>query len=340
MDIVTRGRRSPLAAAAALSLVAGLGGCDDGPIGPSPETTRIAQVEQVGARPALYIMREDGTGRAQVHFDGAADDISGNMGDDILPVRDDRILAMGPVKWSPDGERLAIVVTLAFDQSQIVIVDRDGGNARTASVNSQIIMSDIAWSPDGKHIAYLMSTLPRALGRDLFVTDLEENRVRRITNGANYGIVALAWNGSDILLAESTGEQGGEVSNTVSRILRIDAATGATTVLASDIVGTVRGVAPGGGWFIVLRNRERAGSDYLRDVVRVTLPGRAEKTLLASQRTIGAEITGDSRRVLLIVNGGTGGDVSPLYRIVASGGGNVRDLRILDTTTIAADVHE
>jgi dipeptidyl aminopeptidase/acylaminoacyl peptidase len=286
------------------------------------------------------MMREDGSGRAQVHFDGAADDIPGNIGDDILPVRDDHIIAMGPVKWSPDGERLAIVVTLAYDQSQIVIVDRNGANARTASVNSQIIMSDIAWSADGKHIAYLMSTLPRALGRDLFVTDLEQNRVRRITTGANYGIVELAWNGSDILLAQEIGEEGGQVPNSVSRIVRIDAVTGATTVLASDIVGTVQGIATGGGWFIVLRNRERAGSDYIRDVVRVTLPGGGEKTLLGSQRTIGAELTGDNRSVLLIVNGGSGGDVAPLYRIVASGGGSVRDLRILDTTTVAADVHE
>lgn len=340
MNTVSWKRKHTAFAAAGMALAVGATGCDDGPAGPSTGTARIAQVEQSGVRPALYIMREDGSGRAQVHFNGAADDIPGNFGDDILPVRDDHILAMGPVRWSPDGEHLAVVVTLAFDQSQIVIIDRDGGNARTASVNSQIIMSDIAWSADGRHIAYLMSTLPRALGRDLFVTDLEDNRVRRITTGANYGIVELAWNGSDILLAQETGEQGDPAENSVSRILRIDGVTGASTVVASDIVGSVRGVAPGGGWFVLLRNRERVGNDYIRDVVRVTLPGRGETTLLGSQPTIGAALTGDHRSVLLIVNGASGGDVSPVYRIVPSGGGTVRDLRILDTTTIAADVHE
>ncbi|MGH7468418.1 MAG: hypothetical protein ACRENP_10585 [Longimicrobiales bacterium] len=48
-----------------------------------------------------------------------------------------------------------------------------------ASPNTQIILSDAEWSADGRQIAYAMSTLPHALGVELFVTDLQQNRIRR-----------------------------------------------------------------------------------------------------------------------------------------------------------------
>ena len=58
---------------------------------------------------------------------------------------------------------------------------------RVASVNQQIILSGIDWSADQRYLAYAMSTLPGARGVEIFTTDLQQNTVRKLTTGSNFG---------------------------------------------------------------------------------------------------------------------------------------------------------
>jgi dipeptidyl aminopeptidase/acylaminoacyl peptidase len=58
-------------------------------------------------------------------------------------------------RWSPDGRYLAFLATPGSDKSQIMLLDRRGGDARQlTSVSGDI--GDYAWSPDGKRLVFTM----------------------------------------------------------------------------------------------------------------------------------------------------------------------------------------
>jgi dipeptidyl aminopeptidase/acylaminoacyl peptidase len=58
-------------------------------------------------------------------------------------------------RWSPDGRYLAFLATPGSDKSQIMLLDRRGGDARPlTSVSGDI--GDYAWSPDGKRLVFTM----------------------------------------------------------------------------------------------------------------------------------------------------------------------------------------
>ena len=78
--------------------------------------------------------------------------------------------------------------TVVRPDQAAIIVDADGSNARVASPNTQIILSEVEWSANGNQIAYAMATQPHALGVELFVTDLQQNQVRKITTGAGWTV--------------------------------------------------------------------------------------------------------------------------------------------------------
>ena len=132
----------PILAASVLAL----GACTDRPAPASPETRaafgpqlkqdRVAYVQYEGRFPALYLANADGTGRTRVRFDYLVDRIEGNYPQRLLPVKDGTIVAMGPIKWSPDGSQLAVVLSVGFDQSQVVVMNSDGHFLRAASSRS------------------------------------------------------------------------------------------------------------------------------------------------------------------------------------------------------------
>ena len=96
-------RLHALLAAATLASAA----CTD-PILPDLSTGRVATIEWEGTTPTLYLQNFDGSARVRVHFDSVTDAIPGNRPD--LPVTDTTLLAINRVKWSPDGQYLAVVV--------------------------------------------------------------------------------------------------------------------------------------------------------------------------------------------------------------------------------------
>jgi dipeptidyl aminopeptidase/acylaminoacyl peptidase len=58
-------------------------------------------------------------------------------------------------RWSPDGRYLAFLATPGSDKSQIMLLDRRGGDARQLT-NVDGDIGEYAWSPDGKRLVFTM----------------------------------------------------------------------------------------------------------------------------------------------------------------------------------------
>jgi dipeptidyl aminopeptidase/acylaminoacyl peptidase len=58
-------------------------------------------------------------------------------------------------RWSPDGRYLAFLATPGSDKSQIMLLDRRGGDARQLT-NVSGDIGDYAWSPDGRRLVFTM----------------------------------------------------------------------------------------------------------------------------------------------------------------------------------------
>lgn len=309
-------RRSALGLGAVLAL----GACSDAATAPAsapslataaaaPAGTQsllaVTVVDRSG--PALYLRDVAGTAFDTVHFDAVTNRIPGNYGR-LLPVHDTTINVLGPVRWSPSGGELAVVTSVAFDQSEVVVMRADGHNKRVASVDGQIIMSDVDWSPDGGSIAYTMSTLPFARGVDLFVTDLRTMRVTRVTNGYGLGLSELRWDskGGAVYFTQWTGDTGAEPYNRLSRVNIANVASGIVDVLAEGIVGDVQGISRDGTWALALRDALDARGGPTRELVLVPLArGVEERVLLVDPGLKYAELVEGDREA--IVAGSTGG---------------------------------
>lgn len=281
-------------------------GCDSGtplepaPVGPEP--LLVAFVGQEAGKPALYVQNADGSGRRRIHFAGAVE-LPGNP-DAVPPVRDEYVLALGPLSWSPDGRRLAVVVTLAFDQSEVVVVDADGTNATVASLNTQIVLSGVDWSPDGKRLVYALSTRVGAAGVQVFTTDVDARTWRQVTNGAPVGSAGtdVRW-ASDgrILLWRTIGQTPAPEFDWVTRVSRVDPATGAAQVVLDSVKGMVQDVARDGTWAVVLRTASQAaGQDAVKDLVRMPLVGEGPERQLARGNLLLARLSTDDRALSLI----------------------------------------
>lgn len=321
-------RLAPLAVACAL---AACGDTATAPAGGEPQLTmtaiamrqdRLATIEPAGRFPALWLQSADGTGRFRVHFDGVRDRIAGNYTPDELPVRDDQIWGLGPAKWSPDGQQLAVVVTLATDQSQVVVMDADGRNMRTASPNGQVIMGDVDWAPDGKAIAYTMGTNFFGTRPDLFVTDLRRDEVRRLTVGGRFAV----WDeyrfdptGTRLFFTQFAGftEDG---LNRVSRVHSVDLA-GNVTETANTIVGDPQGLARDGSWALVVRRG--AGADpngWVKEFAKVPVAGGAGTVLSQGVLLYAELLEGDREAVLVDVDGAEPWSGSRRYRLTGLAG--------------------
>ena len=300
---------------AALSLVA-LAACAD-PVAPTTAPVvrgaatvaarrgdQLATIEHDRFSAALYLQRGEGE-RVRVSFTNVHDPIDGNLPLELLPVDDAHVRALGPAKWSPDGQQLAIVVTLAFDQSQVVVMNADGRNIRTASPNSQIILGDIDWSPDSRRIAYAMSTLPNAGGVDLFVTDLVKDEVTRITHERRMSVFdEYRWDvrGAGLWLTQFEGGSD-DGMNRVSRVYHASL-DGVLTGVPAKIVGNAQGISRDGAWAIVLRHVKDGASTS--EFVRTSLTGREEEIVLSRGELWYAELLEGDQEAILVGPDGQG----------------------------------
>lgn len=305
-----------------LSLVSGsltavaLAACDLSVTGPdTASNARVVITQHDGAQPALFIGNIDGSDRARIHFVQIADPIPGNL-PGFIPA-DTNLIALGSPSIAPTGGRIAVVATLAYDQSEIVVMKPDG-TGEVASINTQIIASDPEWSPDGKKLAYVMSTLPNFRGLDLFVTDLDAHTVTRMTTNANIGNASIAWSpdGSTIYYSRTTQTSATGPSNWLSEVVSVNASTKVSQVVASGIVGQISAVARTGNRVLLTRTVVQAG-DTTRVLVEAALGADpVERVLVASVTSDVAYahyLSGTESYAVVVVATNAGGTVTDQF---------------------------
>jgi hypothetical protein len=298
--------RRLLPAAGALLLAA----CTDAPTAAEPavrtSTTlaaarggdRLATIEFEGRSPALFIQDAEGKNRFRVRFVGVHDRVEGNYPRRFLEVSDSTIRALGPAKWSPDGRQLAVVVTIGFDQSQVVVMNADGHNIRVASPNSQIILGDVDWSADSRYVAYAMSTLPNAQGVDLFVTELATSAVSRLTSEGRTNVFdeyRFDDRNGGLWLTQFEGwsEDG---MHRVARVYHV-ALDGTKTGVDAKLVGDPQGISRDGRWALAMRQVKDGNG--VRELVRQPL-GEGEELSLVSGNLMYAELLENDAEAVVV----------------------------------------
>src|SRR5215510_9819812 len=84
-------------------------------------TTRLAVTTRLQNKPAFLLQNLDGRDTTRLHFQNVTDVIPGNS--DQLPLSDNGILNVAQPRFSILGGKVAVIVTAAFDQSEVVIFD-------------------------------------------------------------------------------------------------------------------------------------------------------------------------------------------------------------------------
>jgi Tol biopolymer transport system component len=301
----------------------------------------VALVSFTGTKPNLFIQNIDGAGTQRIHFTGATDPIPGNS-PLVPPVTDENLLALGNMSWSPDGKKLALVATVAFDQSEVVVMNADGSSPRVASVNHQIILSDIDWSADQRYLAYAMSTQGGARGVEIFTTDLQQNTVRKLTTGSNFGgtgaSLRLNTDASKVYFSRATTTVNTPVYNNLSELRSVDL-NGAMQLIGQGIIGEISAIARDGSWVLVLRNTAlRADGSYDRELVKRTIASGQETVLVNSGNLERAELLPGDASVLVLINTSTDPG-TPKYSSgkISLSGGSIDFLRgVAESVSIVA----
>lgn len=262
----------------------------------APAGNRLATIEWQGSTPVLFIQNPDGSDRARVNFDHVSDHVTGNYSPRLMPVTDETIRRFTNLKWSPDGRYLAVMLAVATDALEIVLVSADGRAMRTISPNGQYLWGDVDWSPDSRMITYIMATGPFGRAADVFTTELGRDLVTRVTTGMNlsgYDAVRFDATGKKIWFTQHTGWAPDQI-NVASRIASVDLATGAVT-FGDDVVGEPQGFARDGSFALLLRTNP---ATYEKDLVRRPMDGSRETVLGTGNFGDASIIEGDGQAVL------------------------------------------
>lgn len=270
-------------------------------------TDRLATVEWEGRFPRLYLQDADGANRVRVRFENVHDKIEGNWPAEFLPVNDQSVIAMSNPAWSPDGQQLAVVVSVAYDQSQVIVMNADGRQLRTESINGQVIMGRVDWSPDSRRIAYAMSTQARGQGVDLFVTDLVTERVRRLTTDGRFrAFDRYRWDDAGRGIWFTNFERWSDDGwNAIARVYHATLA-GQVTGVPVKLEGDLMAIARDGRWALSVRY-DREGNQSL---VRLPMHEGGEATVLAEGMFTDANLVEGDREAIV---GHYGRDGSPTF---------------------------
>jgi Tol biopolymer transport system component len=291
--------------------ILGLTACgDSATTAPTPSATQTSSVAVTtfeSTKPALFVQNVDGSSKKRIQFTNVRDDIPGNYAG--LTVGDANLLALGNPAWDPSGSgRIAVVATLAYDQSEIVVM-RPDGTGEVASINTQIISAGPQWSPDGKKIAYTMSTLPGFKGIDLFVTDLSTHTVKRLTTNANLAQSAVRWSldGQSVYYSKVTA-QPTPTDDYRNDIVQINVNTGAAKTIASDVFGQISSISKTGTRVLLTR-----GVGLARALIEHELAGT--ERVLVSDVTYGRYSQTTENNVLVVTVGVSAGAVTNTFQV-------------------------
>ena len=78
-------------------------------------------------------------------------------------------------RWSPDGEKIAVIVISGPDTSEIWTIQPDGRGFQPITQTPEQFINFMAWSPDGTRMAYLMNRK-----RSSYILDLDTPREKRV----------------------------------------------------------------------------------------------------------------------------------------------------------------
>jgi Tol biopolymer transport system component len=294
----------------ALLLGGMLGACSDSTNEPLFERQpRVAITVFEGTQPMLLSGLADGGGRTRILFTGVTDPIPDNL-PGLIP-SDENLRALGSPSMSADCSRIAVVATVAYDQSEIVVVNRNGSGGReVASVNTQMIGSNPEWSSNRDKLAYTMSTKPSFGGLDLFVTNLATHTVTRLTTDERLDLAAIRWSIDDsaIYYTRRRVSTASVLGEWVTDLVRINVATGAEQVVASGIVGNVTAISRAGTRVLLTRRVPTTGADSTEALIESTVGG-GERTLVESG-AVWARYLRDDSHAVIVQAAQTGGSAS------------------------------
>ena len=300
----------------ALLLGAALAACGDATTEPvvEPPALHVAITVFEGTHPVLLAGDASGTNRTRLHFSNFTDLIPNN--DPGLVVSDEHLLALGAPSISPSCGLIAVVATLAYDQSEIVVMKRNGSGGEVASINTQIIGSSPEWSPDGTKLAYTMSTKPNFGGLDLFMTNVPTHTVTRLTTDERLDLAAIRWSidGSAIYYTRRGVSTASVPGERVNELVRITVATGAEQVVATGITGNVVGISRDGTRVLLLRQVVTTGGGSSQALIESRLGG-SERTLVESG-VVWARYPRDEDHAVVVTAAQTGNDVVRQYMVM------------------------
>jgi len=269
----------------------------------SPEgSTRLAVTTRIDNKPSFILQNLDGSDTRRFHFTGVVDNVPGNT--NTITLSDDALLDVSAPRASRPGSQVAVVASVAFDQSEVVIFDLATGKGRVASPNTQLIGA-VDWSKD---IAYTMSTVLTS-GFDLFTTNLSTMQVRRLTTGANLAQSAIRWNLEEtaIYYSQHVADAKDAAGNWISQIARLTLASNVVDTIRTNILGQVQAITRDGKTALVVRMRSRGVDTFRADLLRVNLADGTETPLITNEMIVRAQLeTLESRAIVALAIGPAG----------------------------------
>ncbi len=248
----------------------------------APQRLTVAVLVDGDAGVELHVQARDGSGRTRIHFADVTE-FAPNVGSPAPAVTDANIVTLGPMRWSPDGDRLAVVVGLGADISEVVIVDLAHQTLAEASLDLHVVTTGLDWSLDGTRLGYGLSTDFLVTQTELFVTDLVAQTSTQLTDNSD----------PDFDLAEVRFDEAGQAlragrrippagpGEATDEIVSVDLATQTMTSLGT-VTGTATSLARSGGWALTVRlpspglDRWLGQHDLVNDEVIEVLPPAAQ----------------------------------------------------------------
>jgi len=244
---------------------------------------------------SVFTGRLDGAIRRQLHFSNVVDAIAGN--DPSFGVTDDKLVGLRSPALSPDGQRLAVVVSLAADQSEIVVIGVDGTAAEVASPNSALVIGGIAWSPDGAKLAYGTTTASDSGHVQLAVTNLSTHAVSRIPGVTVSSPTAIQWSPDGKSLVVATHAGATPTPNVSSTLIQLDVATGAKQTVAAGITGEITSISSTGTRVLLTRTAD-SDSGVTTQLVEHTVGG--SERVVISFDAVGGHYVAASEEIAVV----------------------------------------
>jgi len=192
--------------------------------------------------------------------DGNFDLYSKVLNGDILTQLTDNLGEVSSASFSPDGTKVIFSNSVDSKPSSLWTVDRDGKHALLLYEGAGNIASP-SWSPNGKSIAFAMSSAAAPQSYEIFILDLETNKIAPVTQGhLNHTGGSVDWSPDGRYLLLFAGEPGN------NEIYSLELVSGQITQLTDGGNNAAPSWSPDGRWIVFnsMRASENANIFIMR----------------------------------------------------------------------------